>query len=147
MRSGNTVLATRRLDDTGLLDITGTIPAEAIASNVGVAVALRYLPSQRCAPLNDRMQFTLDSASTISVTRGSDNRGGFPVLPMAFTPAFDVAIDRPEHLRFAADAINLLGQQTILTSAAAADHHGGGGGDPGWGHSWSLPARISPGRA
>lgn len=114
VRSGNTVIATRRLDDSGTLDISGTIPPEAIQSNVGVAVQLRYLPSQRCAPLNDRMQFTLDPASTVTVMPGNRNRGGFPVLPMAFTPEFDVAIDRPDHLRLAGQAINLLGQQTAI---------------------------------
>ncbi|MGV0993326.1 MAG: hypothetical protein ACOYB7_13860 [Mycobacterium sp.] len=115
VRSGNTVLATRRLDESGLLDITGTIPPESIQSTVGVALQLRYLPSQRCAPLNDRMQFTLDPASTVAVTPGSHNRGGFPVLPMAFTPEFSVAIDQPDHLQYAAQAINLLGQQTAVT--------------------------------
>ena len=60
------------------------------------------------------MQFTLDPASTVTVTPGSHNRGGFPMLPAAFTPEFDVAIDQPDHLSLAARAVNLLGQQTIL---------------------------------
>ncbi len=115
VRSGNTVIGTRRLDESGRLDMAGTIPPEAIQSTVGIAVQLRYQPSQRCAPLNDRIQFTVDPESTISVTPGSRNRGGFPVLPMAFTPEFNVAIDQPEHLRFAAQAINLLAQQTTTT--------------------------------
>ena len=115
VRSGNTVLVSHRLDESGLLDITGTIPPESIQSTVGIALQLRYLPSQRCAPLNDRMQFSLDPASTVAVTPGSHNRGGFPVLPMAFTPEFSVAIDQPDHLRYAAQAINLLGQQTGAT--------------------------------
>lgn len=132
MRSGNTVLAARRLDDSGMLDITGTIPPEAIASNVGIAVQLRYLPSQRCAPLNDRMQFTLDPTSTVTVKPGGHNRGGFPMLPVAFTPEFEVAIDQPDHLPLAARAVNLLGQQTIvalqphLTSLAEAIRSGEG---------------------
>lgn len=115
VRSGNSVLASRRLDESGWLDLSGTIPAEAIASNIGIAVQLRYLPSQRCAPLNDRIQFTVDPDSTITVTPGSHNRGGFPVLPMAFTPEFNVAIDWPEHLRYAARAVNLLAQQSTET--------------------------------
>lgn len=115
IRSGSTVLAARRLDESGLLDITGTIPAASIESTVGIAVELRYLPNQQCAPLNNRLQFSLDPASTIAVTAGSHNRGGFPALPMAFTPDFDVAVDQPDHLRFAAEAINLLAQQTAAT--------------------------------
>lgn len=115
VRSGNAVLGSRRLDDSGLLDITATIPPESIQSTVGIAVQLRYLPSQRCAPLNDRMQFTLDPASTVEVTAGSRNRGGFPVLPMAFTPEFTVSLDDPDYLRYAAEAINLLGQRTPVT--------------------------------
>lgn len=132
VRSGNTVLASRHLDDSGLLDITGTIQPEAIQSTVGIALQLRYIPSQRCAPLNDRMQFTLDPASSVTVTPGSHNRGGFPFLPMAFTPEFTVSIDQPDHLRYAAQAINLLGQQTAvllqphLTSLQEAVRSGSG---------------------
>jgi hypothetical protein len=114
VRSGATVLAARRLDESGLLDITGTIPAESIQSNVGIALELRYLPKQECAPLNDRIQFGLDPASTISVTPGSHNRGGFPALPMAFTPDFGVVVDDPSHLHFAAEAVNLMAQQTAV---------------------------------
>lgn len=112
IRSGTTVLGSRLLDDSGLLDITGTIPAESIQSTVGIGLQLRYLPHQRCAPLNDRMQFTIDPESTVTVTPGNRTRCGFPVLPMAFTPEFKVAIDQPGHLRYAAQLINLLGQQT-----------------------------------
>lgn len=115
VRSGSTVLGSRRLDESGVLDLTGTIPAEGIQSNVGIALELRYLPSQQCAPLNDRIQFTLDPSSTVAVTPGAHNRGGFPVLPMAFTPDFDVVVDQADHLRFAAEAINLMGQQTAVT--------------------------------
>ncbi len=115
VRSGDAVLGARRLDDSGLLDITGTIPAQSIGSTIGVALELRYLPNQPCPPLNDRMQFGLDPASTVSVTPGTFNRGGFPVLPMAFTPDFDVVVDTPDHLRFAADAVNLMAQQTAVT--------------------------------
>lgn len=115
VRSGNTVLGSRLLDGSGLLDMTGTIPPESIQSTVGIALQLRYLPNQRCAPLNDRMQFTLDPDSSVSVAPGSHNRGGFPVLPTAFTPEFTVSVDQPDHLRYAAQAINLLGQQTAVT--------------------------------
>ena len=34
---------------------------------------------------------------------------------MAFTPDFDVVVDTPDHLRFAADAVNLMAQQTAVT--------------------------------
>ncbi|TFV59161.1 hypothetical protein E4P42_09400 [Mycobacterium sp. PS03-16] len=132
IRSGSTVLATQRLDESGVLDITGDIPAESITSNIGMALELRYLPRQECAPINDRMTFALDPQSTVTVTPGTRNRGGFPVLPMAFTPDFDVAIDRPEHLGYAAQAINLMGQQTTgalrprLTGFGAAAGSGTG---------------------
>lgn len=115
VRSGSTVLATRRLDESGVLDLTGDIPAESVTSNVGMALELRYVPDHECAPMNDRMTFALDPQSTVTVTPGSHNRGGFPVLPVAFTPDFDVAIDAPAHLRYAAQAINLMGQQTSET--------------------------------
>ena len=132
VRAGDAVLATRRLDESGLLDITGIIPKESINSAVGVVLELRYLPRQECGPLNDRLEFAIDPASTVAVTPGSHNRGGFPVLPMAFTPDFAVVVDRPEHLRFAAEAINLLAQQTgvilqpRLTGLASAATSGQG---------------------
>ena len=115
VRSGNAVLASRHLDGSGSLDITGVVPKESINSAVGIVLELRYLPKQQCAPLNDRMEFALDPASTVAVTPGTRNRGGFPVLPMAFTPDFAVVVDSPEHLRFAAAAVNLLAQQTGVT--------------------------------
>jgi hypothetical protein len=115
IRSGSTVVATHTLDNSGVLDVTGEIPPESITSNVGMALELRYVPRQECAPVNDRMTFTLDPASTVAVTPGTHNRGGFPVLPMALTPEFDVAIDSAEHLPHAAQAINLMGQQTGVT--------------------------------
>jgi hypothetical protein len=113
--SGSTVVFTHKLDESGVLDVTGDIPPESITSNVGMALELRYLPRQECAPMNDRMTFALDPQSTVAVTPGTHNRGGFPVLPMAFTPDFDVTLDSPEHIGYAAQAINLMGQQTTVT--------------------------------
>lgn len=112
VRSGTTILASRSLDESGVLDITGDIPGEVVTSSVGLALELRYIPRQECAPLNDRLTFALDPGSTVTVTPGTNNRGGFPALPMAFTPEFDVALDSPDHLRFAAEAVNLIAQQT-----------------------------------
>lgn len=115
IRSGSTVVATRSLDNSGTVDVTGDIPAESITSNVGLALELRYVPHRECAPMNDRLSLTLDPSSTVTVTPGTHNRGGFQILPMAFTPEFDVAIDSVEHLPYAAQAINLMGQQTGVT--------------------------------
>lgn len=114
IRSGSTVLATQKLDESGVLDVTGDIPAESVTSNIGMALELRYSPDQDCAPMNDRITFALDPQSTVTVTPGSRNRGGFPVLPMAFNPDFEVALDQPGHLDFAAQAINLMGQQSTV---------------------------------
>ena len=114
IRSGSTVLTTQKLDESGVLDITGDIPAESITSNIGMALELRYVPRQECAPMNDRMTFALDPQSTVTVTPGTRNRGGFPVLPMAFNPDFDVTLDDPSHIGYAAEAINLMGQQSTV---------------------------------
>ncbi|ADT97278.1 MULTISPECIES: hypothetical protein [Mycolicibacterium] len=129
LRSGSTVLDSRRLDESGLLDTTVDIPAEVITSNVGMGFEIRYVPRQECAPLTDRISFSLDPESTISITPGTRNRGGFPVLPMAFTPDFAVVVDDWNRIGFAAQAINLLAQQasvvlrpriTDLSQAAAS---------------------------
>ncbi|MFI5506742.1 hypothetical protein ACIA48_04680 [Mycobacterium sp. NPDC051804] len=114
IRSGSTVLASRKLDESGLLDLSFDLPAETIASNVGLSLEIRYNPERDCAPLTDRITFAVDPRSTVTVTPGSHNRGGFPVLPMAFAPEFDVAIDQPEHIRYAAQAINLMGQHSAV---------------------------------
>lgn len=112
VRAGSTVVATHVLDQSGVLDIQGDIPANSIRSKVGIGIEVRYTPRRDCAPLNDRITFAIDPGSTVSVKSGFHNRGGFGVLPMAFTPDFDVAIDKPERIRYAAMAINLMSQQT-----------------------------------
>ena len=112
LRSGSTVLATRTLDGTGVLDLNVEVPAEAISSKTGLALDLQYMPRQECAPLSDRLTFALDPQSTISVTPGTGNRGGFPALPMALTPEFTVALGNAGLIRYAAQAINLMGQSS-----------------------------------
>jgi hypothetical protein len=114
LRSGAVILASRVLDQSGVVDVTGDVPAGAISSNVGLALEIRYIPHGACAPVYDRMTFSVDPQSTVSVSPGTDNRGGFPVLPMAFTPTFDVALDSPTQIRYAAQAVNLMGQQSTI---------------------------------
>jgi hypothetical protein len=114
VRSGTAVLASKTLDETGTVDLTVNVPSEVIASNVGLALELRYIPKRECtAP--DKMTFALDPRSSVTVKPGIHNRGGFPALPMAFSPDFDVAIEKPSQLLYAAHVINLLGQQTTLS--------------------------------
>ena len=81
VRAGDAVLESTRLDDSGKIDMFLNVPTEAISSNVGLAFELRYFPKRQCAPLTDRMTFVLDPRSTVTVTPGVDNRGGFPSLP------------------------------------------------------------------
>jgi hypothetical protein len=112
LRSGSTQLASHTLDSSGHLDISADIPADVISSQTGLALDIQYAPKQDCAPLSDRLTFALDPDSTVSVTPGTGNRGGFPALPMAFTPEFSVALGDGESIRYAAQAINLMGQST-----------------------------------
>ncbi|TGD89086.1 hypothetical protein BayCH28_06875 [Mycolicibacterium sp. CH28] len=112
LQSGSTVLATRTLDSSGILDLQTDIPAELIASKTGMALEIQYLPRQECAPLSDRLTFVLDPASTVTVIPGAANRGGFPGMPMSLTPDFAVALGDPTMIRYAAQAINLMGQTT-----------------------------------
>jgi hypothetical protein len=113
VRSGTNVLASTALDNSGKVDLTFDIPAQAISSNVGLALEIRYISDRECAT-PDRMTFVVDPSSTVTVVPGTNNRGGFPALPMAFTPDFDVAVENPGQIRFAAEAIRLMGQQTSL---------------------------------
>jgi hypothetical protein len=114
VRSGATVVASQLLDDSGVVEIAGDISPEALSSTVGLGIELRYTPKQQCGPLNDRMTFVLDPSSTVTVTPGRPPTGGFRALPMAFSPEFDVALADPTHLRYAARAVNLLGQQSSV---------------------------------
>lgn len=114
LRSGSAIMASHVLDASGQLDISADIPADAIRSNVGMALEIHYTPKQQCAPLSDRITFELDSGSTVTVTPGMNNRGGFPILPMAFTPDFNVTVDSADQIRWAAQAINLMGQQSTV---------------------------------
>ena len=59
--------------------------------------------------------FVVDRNSTVTVTPGARNRGGFRALPTAFMPDFQVAVARPDQLSLAAQAISLLGQQSPVT--------------------------------
>ncbi|MDF2826633.1 MAG: hypothetical protein K0R68_4041, partial [Mycobacterium sp.] len=114
VRAGDAVLATTRLDDTGKIDVFLDVPAEAISSNVGLAIELRYFPKRQCAPLTDRMTFVVDPNSSVTVTPGTENRGGFPATPMAFSPDFSVSVQDPAQIRFAAQAIALMAQQSTV---------------------------------
>jgi hypothetical protein len=114
LRSGDMVVASQVLDQSGVLDMSGDVPAAPISSNVGLALEIRYIPRGECAPAYDRMTFSVDPQSTVAVTPGTNNRGGFPVLPMAFTPEFDVAMNSPDQIGHAAQAINLMGQQSTI---------------------------------
>lgn len=116
IRSGTYVLATERLDSSGILELTFDIPPETINSDIGMALELQYFPSGGgeaggCAPLNDRMTFAVDPRSTVEVTPGAAG-SGFASLPAAFTPEFNVAVDSPDLIGYAAQAINLIGQRT-----------------------------------
>lgn len=115
VRSGAYVLATQRLNQSGSLDMTFEIPPQANSSDIGMALELQYFPgggnNGGCAPLNNRMTFAVDPRSTVEVTPGAAD-SGFTSLPAAFTPEFNVAVDRPDLIRYAAQAINLIGQRT-----------------------------------
>jgi hypothetical protein len=114
VRAGDAVLASTRLYESGSIDMFLDVPTEAISSNVGLAFELRYFPKRQCAPLTDRMTFVLDPKSTVTVKPGTGNRGGFPALPMAFTPEFSVSVETPQQIRYAAQAIHLMAQQSTV---------------------------------
>ncbi|MET0899697.1 MAG: hypothetical protein ABWY45_17450 [Mycobacterium sp.] len=114
VRAGDAVLASTRLDESGSIDMFLDVPTEAISSNVGLAFELRYFPKRQCAPLTDRMTFILDPRSTVTVKPGTGSRGGFPALPMAFTPEFNVSVENPGQIQYAAKAIHLMAQQSTV---------------------------------
>ena len=113
VRSGSDILASGVLDRSGVTELSGDIPAANITSTIGMALEIRYAPvGGECA--FGGMTFSIDPASTITAVPGGKNRGGFAMLPMAFTPELDVAIERPDQIRYAAQAINLIGRQASV---------------------------------
>jgi len=113
LRSGSDILASGVLDRSGVTELSGNIPAAGITSTIGMALEIRYAPAGgECA--FGGMTFSIDPASTITAVPGAKNRGGFAMLPMAFTPELDVAIEGPDQIRYAAQAINLIGRQASV---------------------------------
>ena len=55
IRSGSAVLASAVLDQSGKVDLTADVPADAISSNVGLALEVRYVPHRDCTGALDRM--------------------------------------------------------------------------------------------
>lgn len=111
IRSGPDVLASRPLDSSGVLDLDLEVPQSELNSQVGFAIEVRYVP-QSAGAVCDGMTFVVDRNSTVTVTPGARNQGGFRVLPTAFMPDFQVALAQPDQLSFAAQAISLIGQQS-----------------------------------
>jgi hypothetical protein len=114
LRAGPAVIATQPLDQSGSLRLQARIPADAIQSNVGLALEVRYIPQRGDLPGSSGILFAVQPESTVQVTPGSQTRRGFSVLPMAFVPEFNVAVDDPNRVRYAAAVINLMGQQTSV---------------------------------
>lgn len=113
LRSGSDILASGVLDRSGVTELSGNIPAAGITSTIGMVLEIRYAPAGgECA--FGGMTFSIDPASTITAVPGAKNRGGFAMLPMAFTPELDVAIEGPDQIRYAAQAINLIGRQASV---------------------------------
>ena len=114
VRSGADILASGVLDRSGVTELSGDIPAANISSTIGLALEIRYTPASGDCAFGG-MTFAIDPTSTITAVPGAKNRGGFAVLPMAFTPEMDVAIEGADQIRYAAQAINLMGQQSAVT--------------------------------
>ncbi|MDZ7881450.1 MAG: hypothetical protein U5N53_00365 [Mycobacterium sp.] len=112
VKAGSSALASSPLDESGVLDVEVTVPPDLITSNIALNLDIRYSPEVECPLPTDGMAFTIDPASSISLTPGPDSRTGFIALPVAFTPGFDVAVDRPDRIRYAARALSLIAQQT-----------------------------------
>lgn len=115
LRAGQSVIATGVLGRSGTLDLTARIPADAIQSNVGLGLELRYIPPEPGLLSSDGIMFAIQPESTVEVHPGTQTRRGFSVLPMAFVPEFNVAVREPNMIRYAAAAINLMAQHTSVT--------------------------------
>ena len=112
VKSGSAVIGSRLLDASGVMDLRAEVPVQEISSHIGLALEVRYIPAQQCGPQTDRLTFALDPRSTITVHTGHSDRGGFPSLPAAMTPEMEVALSSPDQIRYAAQALNLMGQQS-----------------------------------
>ena len=74
IKSNNVILASAPLDESGVVDLTADIPSGTIGSNIGLALEVRYIPRNACAPTYDRITFAVDPTSTVTVRRGARQR-------------------------------------------------------------------------
>jgi len=90
--AGSTVLGSWTLDGSGQLSQEFTIPSPAISRSTPLALVVSYWPVGGCSNGGRVMNFTVDPRSWVSVTMKAGGTGGFPALPAAMLPTFQVAL-------------------------------------------------------
>ncbi len=89
---GSTVLGSWTLNGSGQLSQEFTIPHPAISRSTPLALVVSYWPVGGCNNGGRVMTFTVDPRSWVSATMESGGAGGFPALPTAMLPSFQVAL-------------------------------------------------------
>ncbi len=114
---GGVTLASQLLDGSGTLDLPFTIPSALIQRTTNVLVNLQYFPAGfNCASAGRTMNFTIDPRSNIQVTNASGGQGGFPHVPQALIPTFQVAFGDPSATELSAAVQTVAGLQRISTT-------------------------------
>jgi hypothetical protein len=90
--AGSTVLGSWTLDGSGQLSEEFTVPSPAISRSTPLALVVSYWPAGGCNNGGRVMNFTVDPRSWVSVTTKTGGSGGFPALPAAMLPTFQVAL-------------------------------------------------------
>jgi hypothetical protein len=88
------VLATAPLNESGVLDLSFTVPQPLINRVISPSVSVSYFPAGfSCNGITRTMDFTIDPRSTMTPTMNAAGVGGFPSLPASVTPELQVAFE------------------------------------------------------
>ncbi|MCV7370639.1 hypothetical protein CRI77_22005 [Mycolicibacterium duvalii] len=114
VRSGDEVVYTGMLDESGRLDTTFELAGAALPQRVGLDFTVTYTPGQECGPFVAPLSFQVDPESTLTVRRGGGPLHGFGAFPSEFAGDFYVGLDGsgPNQLVHAAAVVAALARLT-----------------------------------
>jgi hypothetical protein len=113
---GGVSLANQTLDGSGLLDLPVTIPSALIQRNTTMLVNVSYFPSGfACNSATRTMTFSVDPRSTVQVTNAVGGQGGFPAIPQALIPNFEVAFATSGSSQLSSAVQTVCGLQRLST--------------------------------
>jgi len=110
------VLAAQALSNSGALELPFTIPSALVTRVTALTVTVSYFPASfTCTGITRTMAFTVDPRSTVIPAIDAGAAGGFPSLPQALVPTFEVALATPSASELGAAVQTLCGIQRLAS--------------------------------